>query len=225
MDPEDPRLKQRPIWGLLILALPVVGVAVTFVLYAGMLWLGLSGRGASGDPIVLAFDACPEARPLLAARLQDMGLTDAAFEAQGDGVMITLTPTGDAEVDAQLPETLAMPGALQIRGGDLLLGTNADLIDATVRLDLMMTPSVLLRLKPPAAERLKDHVRSDPGGQLRFLVDGVQIGTQSNRNSVAVGELEIASLDHPGDRALMRAVAAWSVVLDHGPLPCAVQPR
>ncbi len=227
VDPDDPRLKQRPIWGLLILILPIVGVLVVFALYAGMWAIGISGRAASGPRATLTFDGCPQARPLLEARLADMGLDDAAWTDTPGGFAVEVSLTGDPDVDARIPRTLAMPGALEIRGGDEALATNIDVVEASVRLDLLMVPSVLVKVGPEAAARVKEHVRANPGGQLRFLVDGVDVGGQSNLEPVAVGDLELApdGYDVSLDRERMHAVAAWSVVLDHGPLPCAVSPE
>lgn len=226
VDPDDPRLKQRPIWGLVILTLPIVGIVLVFLLYGAMWALGMSGRAARGPRAELAFDACAEARPLLEARVADMGLADTRWRDTPGGFAVELTLTGDPEVDARLPDTLAMPGALEVLGEGEVLATSADITDAGVRLDLLMVPSVLLKLRDEAAQRVKDHVRAHPGGELRFRVDGVDVGGQSNLEPVAVGDLELApdGFDTSKDRELMHTVAAWSVVLDHAPLPCEVTP-
>ena len=104
------------------------------------------------------------------------------------------------------------------------MASEADVSDASVRMDLFMVPYLLLRLEDAAAQRIKAHVRAHPQGKLRFEIDGQDVGWQSNQNPVAVGELEM-SPDLPSlteEAARMHAVAAWSITVDH-PLPCPVQ--
>lgn len=219
---DDPRIPARPIWAMVILALPIVGVLLTFLAYGVMWSLGLSGRVARGEPMELRFVGCAEAEPYLRGRLDDMGL-EGTWSTTSDGYAVTVVPTGDREVDAALATTLSVPAALQVTSQGETLATNADLREATVRMDIFMVPYVLLRLESAAAERVKHAMRTDPGGKLRFLVDGVDVGWQSNTNPVATGDLEI-NLTIEDDLERMRAVAAWSVTLDHGPLPCPVHP-
>lgn len=222
ISPDDPRLPSRPLWGIAILALPIVGILALFIAYAVMWSLGLAGRSASGEVVEVRFKGCPEARPLLEARLTDMGL-QGTWSNTPDGYMATFVPTGDPDVDGSLPATLSAPAALEVRGGDEVLATNRDLADASVRMDLFMVSYVLLELEPDAAERVKAFIRAEPHGKIRFHVDGVDIGWQSNTNPVAVGDLEI-NPDINDELERMRAVAAWSVTLDHAPLPCPVTP-
>ena len=208
----------------MILSLPILGVGVVFVLY-GIMWsMGLSGRAAKGEVVELAFDGCAEAQPLIEARLADIGLTEATWRSVSGGFAVQTRLTGDPQVDATIPATLATPGALEVRADGTVIATNADLTEATVRMDLFMVPYVLLHLDADAAQRAQDAMRADPTGKLAFFVDGEDIGWQSNQNTVAKGNLEV-SLHITDEEARMHAVAAWSVVLDHGPLPCGVRPR
>lgn len=221
LDPDDPRLQGRPLIGLLILALPILGVFVVMIAYVVMWGLGTSGRSASGEVAQLRFEACAEARAPIEARLADMGLTIASGSDTDTGFTLSVRLTGDAAVDAALPAVLSSPGALEVRGDRTILATNDDLTDASVRLDLFMVSYVLLRLEESAAQRIKRHVRADPSGRLELWIDGESAGWQSNQNPVAIGELEF-SPEISDEQARMRAVAAWAVVLDHGPLPCPV---
>ncbi|MEZ4237199.1 MAG: hypothetical protein R3F59_13805 [Myxococcota bacterium] len=225
-EPSDPRLRQRPLLGLLILAVPVVAVVLTLVAYAGMVGLGLRGRQATGPPVPLRFDGCAEAGPVLAARLRDMGV-----EAEpGDGPLsfVASLPT-DPAVAASIPATLAMPGRLEVRGGDQVLAGPSDVVDASVRADVMMVPTTLVHLSQAAAARVRDYVRANPTGRMHFAVDGQVVGSQSNEASEEIGEVEITPEDAHGrpmddGRARWDLVAAWSVTVDH-PLPCAVTVR
>lgn len=223
VSPDDPRLPKRGLVGLLILSLPILGVLVMFVAY-GIMWsLGTAGRGPEGESVVLGFRGCHEAQPLLEARLEDMGIPG-SWTKTPDGFEVRATLTGESEVDEAIPQVLSTPARLEIRGGDQVLATNADLKEATVRMDLFMVPYVLLRLRDDAAERVRARAKEDPGGKLWFFVDGEEIGWQSNQNPVGRGDLEI-NVHQSDEEQRMREVAAWSVTLDHAPLPCAVVPR
>ena len=222
VEPDDPRIPSRPLWGLAILSLPILGIFVVFTGYAVMWWLGLAGRSATGEPVTMAFQGCAEARPFMEARMVEMGL-DGVWEAGPSGFSVTAQLTGDEEVDAGLPAVLASVGALEIRGGDQVLATHADVRDATVRMDLFMVPYVLFHLEDPAAQRIRENVREDPGGKLEFFVDGAKVGWQSNQNPLPVGHLEM-NPEISEEQERMRAVANWAVTLDHGPLPCPVTP-
>lgn len=228
LDPDDPRLAQRPLIGMLILALPLVMVALTLAAYAVTVGFGLRGRAAAGPAVELRFSGCDEAGPVIAARLADMGIEAAPGSAGPLSFRASLP--ADPEVAAAIPRTLATPGRLEVRGGDEVLASPDDVADASVRMDLMMVPSTLVNLRPEAAGRVRDHVRAVPEGRLTFVLDGAPIGEQSNQAPVEVGEVEIdpALGGHHGGRLdegkpRWEAVAAWAVVVDH-PLPCAVQP-
>lgn len=221
LDPDDPRLQGRPLWGLLILTLPIVGVVFTVIAYALTVGMGVRGRAPTGERVVLAFTGCPEASEAVVARMRDMGLEPDPVEVPGGFGFETVLPE-DPDVARRIPATLVAPGAFEIRGEDTLLATGADVTDASVRMDLMMVPSTLVQIGPEAADRVVKHVRAHPEGRLQFVLDGAPIGSQSNRNPVGVGEVEIAPPGLDGEPRF-HAVAEWSVVVDH-PLPCAIAP-
>ncbi|MEN0066780.1 MAG: hypothetical protein AAGA48_31905 [Myxococcota bacterium] len=221
LDPDDPRLPSRPLWGIALALLPVIGVFLVVVAYAVIVGLGTSARSLEGAEVTWRFEGCEAAQPLLEARLDEVGLP-ATWTAVDGGYTVKTQLTGNPVVDDTLPGTLTTPAALEVRAGDEVLATSADVVDAGPRADIFMVPYVLLRLDDDAGERIKNHVRSDPKGRMTFHVDGKSIGWQSNTNPVSVGELEINLTLEGDEEARMHAVAAWSVTLDHGPLPCPV---
>lgn len=222
--PEDPSIdpriaNARPGWALLILAAPVAGFVLVALLYAGMLSLGFSGRGGDGGPVTYRVQACDEAVDLIEGRLVDMGLP---VERTDDGGVHRLHSQriGRPDIDVTVPDTLAMPGAFELRHGDEVLARNPDIAEASTRLDGMMDPWLLLRLKADAAEAVVKAVNSEPTGRLTFVVDGTPVAMQPNRRDVMRGEVEAIPLDDMTAAERMQRIAAWSVVIDHGPLPC-----
>jgi hypothetical protein len=204
-----------------MLALPIVGVALTFAAYAAMWTLGRAGRPAEGAPADLGFAGCADAAPVVAARLRDMGLAPETRTDDG-GFTVSVVLPADPRVAAQIPSTLAQPGRLEVIGRGAVLATSADVTDASVRMDLLMIPSTLLAMTEAATARVATEVRADPDGTLVFRVDGRDEGIQPN-GAVEGAELELSPPERDG-QARWDAVAKWSVVLDH-PLPCPIKAR
>ena len=91
-----------------ILSIPIVGIGVVVVLYVVMWGLGTAGRAARGEPVELTYAGCPDARAVVAERVADMGL-EASFTDRPGGFGMRARLTGDPDVDAGLPATLAQP--------------------------------------------------------------------------------------------------------------------
>lgn len=233
MDPQDPTgapaidpriAAARPGWALVVLAAPVVAFVVVIVLYIGMFGLGFQGRGGMGGPVSFEVGGCEAAAEELSGRLTDMGLP-AVVQAHRGGFLLQTERIGRPEIDATLAPTLQTPGAFELRHGDNVLATNANVLEATYRLDGMMDPWLLLRLDEQAVDAVVDAIRSDRRGRMTFFLDGEAIAMQPNGRSVQRGEVEGIPLAELTAEARMQQIAAWSVIIDHGPLPCPVTVR
>lgn len=222
----QPLLDQsRPGWALVILAAPVALFIAVVVLYVGMVSLGLQGRAAEGAPIEVVVETCPEALPVLEARLADVGLPFEAREEGGGRYRVLTTGTGRADVDEALPSALLAPGrfALTYEGRELIDNDGVD--EATYRLDGMMDMWLLLDLDDEATDTVTEAVRSSkPGDRLDFLVDGVMVAMQPTHRSVQRGEVEGIPVDEMDQKTRMRRIAEWSMQIDH-PLPCEARAR
>lgn len=219
---DDPRIAQaRPGWALAILSAPIFVALAVVLLYVGMWSMGLAGREAAGAERALQVEACPEGVVALRDRLTDMGLP-AEVAPTPTGARLTTRATGRPEVDQRLTTVLSAPGRFELRGGDVVLATSEDVAEASSRLDGMMDPWLLVRLREDAAERVKQHVRADPRGRLHFAVDGVEVAMQPNTRDVTVGEVEGIPLADMDRAERFHRVAEWAVLVDH-PLPCAVE--
>ena len=213
----DPRIQQaRPGWALFILAAPIVLFVIVALLYTGMIGLGLQGRG-SGEPVDLRVGGCAEAPAAVVERLADMGLP-ATIDAS-DPQLVHTHRIGRPEVDATLAATLAQRGVFELRHDDEVLVTNAQITEATYRLDGMMDPWLLLLLDDVATEAVVGAMRGDPTGRLTFVLDGEPVAMQPNRRDVFRGEVEGIPLADRDAATRMERIAAWSVMIDHV-LPC-----
>ncbi len=227
--PEDVPLEQkveqlRPRAGCVLLLLPVVAVFLTFLAYAWLLWSGWNGRPATGPEVQFAFAGCPEAAPVVVDRLDDMGLGRPEVRPAPDGFALTVRlPAPDTD-PAALASTLATVGRFEMRDGDEVLATHDDIAYAGVRLDVTMSPSTLVVLRPEGRDRVYARMREQPGGSTAMVLDGEEVWRFSNRRPTMNGEFEIPP-DAANDRARMELAAARGIVLNHGPLPCALVPR
>lgn len=220
LDPSHPDYK-APTWGCLIYAAPLVAVPMVFAAYGYLFYSGLGGRPADGARVEIAFDGCEAAGPIIEARVQRMGLGDPVFGTRDSGPMIEVTLPTDEEVANDVPTTLARTGAFEIRAGDEVLFDNSALTDATVRMDIMMSPWVVLRLQEDAEASLHAHQKTDLSAETSYWIDGVKLGRISNQKTVMGGEVELPG-DAANDRARMQRAAADALVLSSGPLPCSV---
>ena len=208
--------------GVFFLGAPVVMFIFVVIAYSILGWYGLSGRPAQGDPAVLTYEGCEEARPVVQSRLEMMGF---AGEVEGESdvrFQVLLVMPEDENVAEQLPQTLMIPGVFEVRdeaGEEVLLGS-AQVLAASPRLDLLMNPSLVVEIPPAEAKRLRDRQEAAPQGQWSYWLDGVRISGQKHLKSLEGNELEVVPTIED-ERAKMEAVAAWGVAVAH-PLPCSV---
>jgi hypothetical protein len=225
LDPTDPRVPSRPLWGLLILALPLVGLVLVVMGYGSVFLLGLQGRQAGGERVILWYGGCPEAKGAVVARLADMGLQAEELPVppgQTDKFGFSLHLPSDPLAAASLPATLASPGRLELLAGSTVLADERDLREASVRMDLLTQPSLLLSLDEDATARVREHVGQDQQGELTLRIDNVAVASQSNERAVQEGGIElIPSREGKSERERWAAVAAWAVTVDHT-LPCSL---
>ena len=217
----EEHLRPRSLWWIAILAMPILGVPAVILAYAWTWWVGMDGRPAEGNRVSLSYEGCEQAWPLLRSRLDDMGLDTHAFSVDGPNLVVATTLPSDARVADRIPFTLAMPGALEVRDGAEVIARNDDLTDASVRLDLRMIPTTLLRLNAVASDRVAEGLKRRPDGVFTFVIDGQSVGEQRKAGGLAVGELEIAPFEKDEQKRMERT-AEWAVAVDNGPLPCAV---
>ncbi len=208
--------------GVFFLAAPVVMFIFVVIAYTTFGWYGLQGRPAQGDLAILTFEGCAAGQAALQERLVMMGFST-TVEAGVDGQFtVQLVLPEDPEVAATLPHTLVRPGQFELRDGsgeEILLGPE-QVQGASHRLDLLMSPSLVVKIPHEEARSLRNRQEHSPYGQLSFWLDGERIGGQKNLKPLEGDELEVVP-PMEDERAQMEAVAAWSVVVAH-PLPCQV---
>ncbi|HMV69018.1 MAG TPA: hypothetical protein PKA64_19375, partial [Myxococcota bacterium] len=193
----DDSYQQRGILGIIGLVVPIASIVAVAIAYAVTWWIAAQGRAADGPRVVIAFTACPEALPLVAARAEQMGLPEVSTEAGSDGFRLTARLPADERVARAIPGTLAARGVLQVRpitggsDGDEVLADNADVLDVVPYVDFLDTPKVAVQMSPAAAERLKLHMVAHPDDSLGYWLDSRRVTTRRNAPPEALGKLTL----------------------------------
>lgn len=224
---DDDNLQRRGALSLLIVIVPILSVALVGVLFLIETWYGYQGRQAEGPPVRLAFSACAEAQPLLQARADEIGLEGKLTPVDGGFALDTRLPA-DPRIAAQIPETMAAPGVLEVHALNAdqtpgeLLASNKDVVDVTTYMDFLDTPKVAVKLNGEMSEALKMYQSTHIDGDIGLWLDGRLVTTRRNAPPEVHGELRL-DLMRASDLDRIEFAAAAGVILQHGPLPCAVK--
>jgi hypothetical protein len=151
-----------------------------------------------------------------------VGLQAEALPAEADRFGFSLHLPTDPLAAASLASTLSSPGQLELLAGAQVLADHTDLLDASVRMDLLTQPSLRLALDEDASQRVREQVAQDAEGELTLRIDQVTVASQANKRAVHDDGIDlIPSREGKSERERWAAVASWAVTVDH-PLPCAV---
>lgn len=208
---------------LLYRAVPVVFGLFLVANVVALFLLGSLGGRASGDRLEIRFTStcADDSATVIQHRVDAMGLGEPELAVQGDTVHLVATMPGHDDDRSAVPAVLARPGHLEIKHGDTVLATEADLAEVSVALDEGGMPFDELHLQGEAAARLAQAVEADPQGSLLFVLDGEVLAERPN--SIKILEDKVKVTAGEGDtRFRMRRAADRAIILDSGPHPCPV---
>lgn len=187
---------------------------------AALSWFGGEATGPRAT-IVLQGACAAEARPLVEARAAAMGVAEAQWSLVGDRLTLTATLPGlDNDLEA-VPRMLSRPGRLALRGpGGPVIGPD-QVAGAQIRLDESGVAYAWVDLTKDGVTALEAALAADPHGELAVTVDDQALLSRPNTRGVKDDGIRVLSSGKlPRDR--MQAAADLSILLSHGPLPCAL---
>jgi hypothetical protein len=208
--------------GCLFFMLPV-GLAITVIVaYAVLFGAGMLGTGAAGERVVIAFSTCPEARPLIQARVEQMGLGQPEWAATPAGFDLTATLPA-TKAAPHIPTTLARGGVFALvtgeaRDGEVIID-NSGLVGAQLSLKELGNPLVIVELTNEAHKRLEAHMEAHVEDSISVWVDDELVLARPNDPPFRRTEVDVRAEGDDGEDNLRRA-ADWGILLTHGPLPC-----
>lgn len=215
---------RRPLVGILFSALPIVSIAIVGTAYATLFWAGAEGRPADGALTRVRFAACPEAQPVLAGRVEDMGLGEVTWAHEGAEIVLQARFPSDPAVAQGIPTTLSRPGVLVVHDGEdptRVIATNADVESASPYLGFRAAPTTLIQLQREPGKRLKQYMEENFKSHLVMKMDGEVLLRRKNMPSEPLGQLMVEA-EASTDPRVVTLAAERAVVLNHGPLPCPV---
>jgi len=221
----DPVEQPRTRIGCLLLIIPALITVGVLLGYIVMWTVGLRGREVDGLTYDMIFQSCPEALPLVQARVARMGLGNPQYNENPEGFVITARLPSEPDVAKTIPKTLARTGALEIRA----VGAAADappivpaeqVDDTSVHLG-MSGIATLVRLDAEGSETLRKHMIANPDGRIQYLLDGEEVANRSNLPAEPRGNLELTP-PLSDEVTQLRVAAEWDVIIAEGPLPCPI---
>lgn len=201
--------------GLLMLAIGGLGLAY---------WIG--GGEASGErvDIVLQGACVEEAQPLIRRRIDDIGLGTPVLEPSGDTLQITVTLPGQSpDIERQsIPRLLAAAGVLTVHDGDEQLLGAEDIEEAQLHLGDSGEALAVVVISEAAQDRLNERINADSEGSLQIRLDDALLVDRPNIGRVVDQELRIIDSAAISPDVRMRAAIDRVLILNYGPLPCAL---
>lgn len=220
---------RRGLLGLAMLTVPIVGIVVVGISYVVLYSMGAQGRMAEGPQVRIDFEACEQARPILKARVDWMGLPDPVWaDTEGAWSVTTRLPAQRPDappVEEAVPATLAAPGVLEVREGNdgAVLVDRSGVASATVEMTFLDMPRAVVELDEAHAITLRDHMMAHFGDHVSYWLDGQRVMRRDNLPAIEDGRLEIILEGEVSDLTRLDFVAATALVVQHGPLPCPVR--
>jgi len=221
-EPEEDLVPRKGCW---FFVLPILAAVAVVLAYVVILALGIIGRPAEGPRVRMAFTGCDEAQAIVRERAEAMGLGDPVLEDTPAGFALTATMPADPPAAREIPDTLAATGHFEIHAGQTpdgeRLADGTGVSAAVLRLDFTATPRTGVELKPEATQRIQAFADAHPDDPISFWLDGVKVGDRKVDPKEALDRLDLVPNTGHRDESIRRA-AAWSMELEHGPLPCAL---
>jgi hypothetical protein len=207
--------------GCWLFAIPIAAAIVVVAAYAVVLVAGVQGRPATGSRVRVEFTACPAAEPLIRERVDAMGLGDPVWESIGGGFALTATLPEDPGIAAEVPATLARPGRFTVRGPDGAEVVGHERVEGVMlQWGVLGDAKVQLALDAAGAASLRDWVLGHPGEKLVATIDDLALPLPGDALGRSPEKLAL-SPTRTEPRAAMAEIAAWALVVEYGPLPCA----
>lgn len=210
----------KPRAGCIFVILPVFLAAGILIAYIVLFGVGSLGFAAGGDRVHLDIQTCPEARDLITARVDMMGLGNPVY---GD-------VDGGFTLDATLPATPAAATLHQalVRTGDFHIKAGTDGPDvvgpdgvksAEFSLKELGNPLVVVTLDREAQKTLEKHMEDHVEDEITVWIDEELVFQRENDPPFRRQEVDLRAEGDDGQANMTRAVD-WAMVVTHGPLPC-----
>ena len=149
--------------------------------YLYLFYSGYQGVDPSGNTVQMQFQSCDEAGQMVLARAEDMGLGNTSLTATDNGFVLASVLPDREDAATEIATTFGSVGLFALRAGDIELANQDDVVDASVRLDITMTPSTLINLNEEARKRIYKHIKDVPEGKMEVWLEGEMVWDYGNQ--------------------------------------------
>lgn len=221
-------MSQNPIprskGAMLFMAAPIVFGGLLFLAVGTLALLVWLGDTADGERVRMKFQGeCAEKSvSMIRDRVSAIGLGDVSISSSATviDIVATLPKIDNARTD--IPLLLSRKGVLSVQNKKGVILEQMDISSATLDQDESGMPYTKVVFEEKQRKQLAEEVRQDPQGFLYFYLDDTQIVERPNHNLVRSDELRLRSIEG-GKRDQLKVTVDWSIVLEHGPLPCVME--
>lgn len=218
----QPPLQPRSKAASMFMAAPIVFASILMLAIAVLAFLAWKGGSATGERVKMTFSSScmAEAKPIIMARVEELGLGQPFAEIRNDVLELTATLPGLESDQLEIPKILSQQGLLRVMDGDNQLATQEDIKSVSLDLDESGMPIVKVIFDPTVHQQLAQHIDAAPREMLLIHID--EEDQVERPNSAKLGD-ELRLVAQTGDtRAQMKVSADRTIVLNHGPIPCEV---
>jgi hypothetical protein len=206
------------------MAAPLIVATLLMIATVTLAALAWFGGTADGDRVSIRLEgACAaEALPMVQARAESVGLGDPEIALDAGAVVVTATLPGLDDDATAIPRLLSRRGWLEIRQGDTVVLDGSKVKEASIRLDEGGAAYTWIDIDKESVAPFQAALDADPEGELTFHVDDELAAVRPNTRGIKDDGLRIVAPGEMLPAARMKIAADTSIVLTHGPLPCAL---
>lgn len=199
------------IGGLLV----AVGVLIVLV------WIGNTANGSKVQ-VQYSGECVAASEPIISARAEEIGLGTPKISVQEGRLLVEAVLPNSTEAESLIPDLLVQRGILTVADGDEWVSQPIEIKSASIAHDESGMPYTKLVLEESFKKNLQKRILAEPKGSLQFYLDGKQIISRPNTALLADEELRLIWAKG-GKKERYLHSANWSIVLKHGPVPCALK--
>ena len=214
------KIDSRPKSLSYLMLAPIAFAGILIVSVVALLYLMWKGDMASGERVQITMNgACAqEAKPIIMARIEEVGLGDTQVSIDGSSLSITAVLPSIPNAKTTIPKLISRRGVLEIRHNDTVILRNSDIQSSKLSLDESGMPETLLTLDSNSSLELQKYLDQYPNDQSAIWLDDEFIIYRPN--SITVGdEFRLVSTE-TDPKIRMQQSVDFVILLTSGILPC-----
>ena len=186
-----------------------------------LVYLMTQDRVADGERVqlLLSGECIPEAKSIILARAQDVGVGEPVFTENNQKLSFTLPSIPNAK--EHIPRLLLQPGNWALKTNEHIILSNKDVDAVQLSLDDGGMPETLLTFKPASKSEAQKWLDEHPDDVSEIWLDSKKVIDRPNRISIT-DDFRLVS-DEQDPRIRMQESADFVILLSRSPIPCEIK--